>query len=207
MASPQVTARTLRKYKRRRCPTRNPTVQRATLAIGTLRKPRLQRGRHEQRRPPYVQIDRGESFPVSEALSITQAPWELDTNSHALHFTWRSATVNKGCSPNGTHARPTGGENAQESPISSEWRSEAMRHLRRKIWSHPAPLLANCLLFKEVRGSLQGPPGGRPQMVTQASSRLTNSCSENHAKKFPGVQDFETTRLRNELSVQTPPLM
>jgi len=74
MANPQVTARTLRKHKRRRCPTRNPTVQRTTLAIGTVRKPRLQRGRHEQRRPQYVQIDQGESFPVSDALSITQAP-------------------------------------------------------------------------------------------------------------------------------------
>ena len=39
----------------------------------------------------------------------------------------------------------------KESPISSEWRSETMRYLRRKVWSHTAPLLANCLLFKEVR--------------------------------------------------------
>jgi hypothetical protein len=99
MANPQATARTLRKHKRRRCPTINPTVQTTTLGIRTVRKPRLRRGRHEQRRPLYVQIDRGESFPVSDALSILKFPWELATNSHASHFTWRSATVNKGCSP------------------------------------------------------------------------------------------------------------
>jgi hypothetical protein len=34
-----------------------------------------------------------------------------------------------GCSPTTTHARPTGGEHAQRSPIPSEWRSEALRHL------------------------------------------------------------------------------
>ena len=52
-------------------------------------------------------------------------------------------------------------------------RSGTLRHLRRKVRPRPLLFLSNCPLFKEVRRSLQGPPGGRPQMVMAISSRLT----------------------------------
>jgi hypothetical protein len=48
-------------------------------------------------------------------------------------------------------ARPRGDENAQQSTTCSEWRSETVRPLSRKVWSHPVLLVANSSLFKEVR--------------------------------------------------------
>ena len=82
--------------------------------------------------------------------------------------------------------KPTGVENAQQYPISSQWRSEAVRNLRRKVWSHSVLLLANFPLFKEVRRSLQVARGGRPQMVAPFSSCATDSCRRNHRVSTQG---------------------
>ncbi len=84
----------------------------------------------------------------------------------------RSATA-KRRAPATTHARLTGDNNAQRSPISLQRRSQALRDLRRQVWPHPVLLLANRPLFKEVRCPLQDTPGERSPMATSASSRLT----------------------------------
>jgi hypothetical protein len=84
----------------------------------------------------------------------------------------RSATAERRA-PATTHARLRGDNNAQRSPISLQWRSQALCDLRRQIWPHPLLLLANRPLFKEVRCPLQDTPGERSPLATSASSRLT----------------------------------
>jgi hypothetical protein len=84
----------------------------------------------------------------------------------------RSATAERPA-PATTHARLRGDNNAQRFPISLHWRSQALRYLRRQVWPHPALLLANRPLFKEMRCPLQNTPGERSPMATSASSRLT----------------------------------
>jgi len=104
------------------------------------------------------------------AKKFTATPWEAAHESQTLRGapirreTWqattipkphfmcaRSATASKECSPNIARARPIGDENAQQSTTCSEGRSETVRPLSRKVWSHPVLLVANSPLFKEVR--------------------------------------------------------
>ena len=51
-------------------------------------------------------------------------------------------------------------------------------------------LLANRTLFKEVRRTLQGPSGGRPQMVTSTASRRLTTAAASSTRQFLEVQDF-----------------
>ena len=82
---------------------------------------------------------------------IRRETWQATTIAKPHFMCARSATASKECSPNIARARPRGDENAQQSTTFSEWRSETVRPLSRKVWSHPVLLVANSSLFKEVR--------------------------------------------------------
>jgi hypothetical protein len=88
-------------------------------------------------------------------------------------FTGSRGATAKRRAPATAHARLRGDNHAQRPSISLQRRSQALRDLRRQVWPHPALLLANCPLFKEVRCPLQDTPGERSPMATSASSRLT----------------------------------
>src|ERR1700689_1771958 len=80
--------------------------------------------------------------------------------------------------------RRTGGKDARQFPVLLARRSQTLRDLRRKIWPHPALLLPDPTLLKEVRGPLQGPPGGRPQMVEPASGRRLMTATASTRANF-----------------------
>jgi len=115
--------------------------------------------------------------PVTERKSASSLREAQGSASHVCEMRRRAkASLNHTAQP-----KPIGGENAQRSSMSFEQRSQALRHLRRKVWPHPALLLANRPLFKEVRRSIQDASRGRSQIFTLDSGCLTRGCSDNSA--------------------------
>jgi hypothetical protein len=62
----------------------------------------------------------------------------------------RSVTTKQVVRARFTHSKVTGGKDDERPTISSEWRSDALCDLLRKVWSHPVPRRANFNLFEEV---------------------------------------------------------
>jgi len=106
-------------------------------------------------------------------------------------------TANTGCPPGTANVRSTGDRHAQQLSTATARRSNALRHLRQKVWPRPLLFLANRPLFKEVRGSLQGPPRCRRQMAVAISRRLRTGA-ERFAQNFPGPRSLGTRSLRIE---------
>ena len=117
----------------------------------------------------------------------------------------RDATANKTRSRCTTHMKPTGGGNAQSSPRTSEYRSEALRHVWREVRPHPALFLAIAPLFEEMRRWLQRSSGERPQVAVAAHrSSLLRLVPRKPWAKLPPIRHFVKRSLRSELPLQTP---
>jgi hypothetical protein len=89
----------------------------------------------------------------------------------------QDVTVNKTGASCTSHAKPTGGGNAQSSSTPSAYDSEALRLLWREVRSRPALFLGIAPLFEEVRRSLRDQARKRPQMASPVSSRLGLTAS------------------------------